>query len=235
MEEGELLGDGLLDEPAAGVAAQDGGEAGVEIVGEQQGGAAPFAAQDGDLAQFAAEVAQRDGFVVGGDQARARGGGDADAAQGGLVKCVCVGEQALAAATDGDEQDALLVEAGEAGVGGETAVEDKVADGRAVAAEEVEELEGGAGAGLVADAAGVGLQEQAGVRVLGEGGGDADEGAAAGAGPMLLQGGVIAPVGQGGEIEVGGVAGEALGGPDGGEGPEQALVHGARGAIGIRG
>ena len=34
VEEGELLGNGLLDEPAAGVAAQEGGEAGVEIVGE---------------------------------------------------------------------------------------------------------------------------------------------------------------------------------------------------------
>ncbi len=57
MEEGELLGNGLLDEPAAGVAAQEGGEAGVEIVGEQQAGVAQCAAQDGDLAQFAAEIA----------------------------------------------------------------------------------------------------------------------------------------------------------------------------------
>ncbi len=104
-----------------------------------------------------------------------------------------------------------------------------------MAAGAVEELESGAVTGCSADAAGVGLQQQAGVGILGEGGGDADEGATASAGPMLLQGGVGAPVGQGGEIEVGGVAGEALGGPDGGEGAEQALVHGAGGAIGIRG
>ena len=40
MEEGELLGDRLLDQPAPGVAAQEFGEGAVEVVGEQQGGAA---------------------------------------------------------------------------------------------------------------------------------------------------------------------------------------------------
>ena len=37
MERGELLGDGLLDEPAAGLAAQQQGQAGFEIVGEEHG------------------------------------------------------------------------------------------------------------------------------------------------------------------------------------------------------
>ena len=40
VEEGELLGDGLLDEPALGVAAEQGGEAGLEVSGDQQGGPA---------------------------------------------------------------------------------------------------------------------------------------------------------------------------------------------------
>ena len=40
VEEGELFGDGLFDEPAAGIAAEDGGEAGLEVVGEQEGGTA---------------------------------------------------------------------------------------------------------------------------------------------------------------------------------------------------
>ena len=53
VEEGELLGDGLLDQPAAGVAAQDVRQGTVEVVGEEQGGAAAAAAQDSDPAQFA--------------------------------------------------------------------------------------------------------------------------------------------------------------------------------------
>ena len=43
MEEGELLGDRLFDEPAA----QDGGEAGFQVVGEKRGGTAPGSAQRG--------------------------------------------------------------------------------------------------------------------------------------------------------------------------------------------
>ena len=58
MEEGELFGDGLLDEPALGVAAEQGGEAGVEVSGDQQGGPVG-AVQDSDLADLAVVVAER--------------------------------------------------------------------------------------------------------------------------------------------------------------------------------
>ena len=103
-----------------------------------------------------------------------------------------------------------------------------------MAARKGEEFEGDAVAGFLADP-GVGVEQDAGIGILGEGGRDAQQGAAAGAGPVLLQGPVVAPVGQGGEVEVGGVPDESLGGPEGREGAEQALVHGAGGAVGIGG
>lgn len=40
MGEGDLLGGGRVDEPTAGVAAEDDGEAGFGVVDDQQGGAA---------------------------------------------------------------------------------------------------------------------------------------------------------------------------------------------------
>ena len=140
--------------------------------------------------------------------------------------------QVLAVAADGDEEDAVLIQAGQQGVGGEVAVECEEADRGAIAAEEVQELEDGVGGRLAADV-GVGAQEQAGVGILGEGGGEADKSAIASAGPVLLQGFVVAPVERGGEVEVGGVGYEAAPGPDAGQGAEQALFHGARDAVGI--
>ncbi len=56
-EEAQLCGDGLFDEPAAGVAAQQAGQGRVEVIGDQQGGpAGPV--QDGDLADRAVVVEQ---------------------------------------------------------------------------------------------------------------------------------------------------------------------------------
>ena len=59
-KEAELRGDGLFDQPAAGVAAQQAGEGRVEAIGDQQGGpAGPV--QDGDLADLAVVVTQSGG------------------------------------------------------------------------------------------------------------------------------------------------------------------------------
>ena len=80
MEKGELLGEGLFDEPAASISAEDGGEAGFEVISEEQDRTPAGAAQDGDLADFGAEAAQGDGLVVGRDEAGAAGGMNADAA-----------------------------------------------------------------------------------------------------------------------------------------------------------
>ena len=52
---------------------------------------------------------------------------------------------------------------------------------------------------------------------------------------MLLQGGVVPPVGDGGEIQVRGLGCQAALAPDAGEGSQQALVHGADHAVGIGG
>lgn len=40
IEEGELLGNGQLDEPAASIAAENVGEAGFQVVCDQEGGTA---------------------------------------------------------------------------------------------------------------------------------------------------------------------------------------------------
>ena len=80
----------------------------------------------------------------------------------------------------------------------------------------------GSGVGAVALAR---MQEQAAVGILGESDGEADQGAT-GAGPVFPEG-VVAPVGQG--------AGSTTAlGPDAPR-AEQALVHGAGDAVGIRG
>ena len=52
---------------------------------------------------------------------------------------------------------------------------------------------------------------------------------------MFFEGLIVAPVGQGGEVEVGGIGDEGAGGEDAGELGEQALVHGAGGAVGVGG
>ncbi len=67
---------------------------------------------------------------------------------------------------------------------------------------------------------------------MGEGGGEAGEGAAAGGAPVLFEGRIVAPMGQGGEVEVGGIGDEGAFGEDAGELGEQALVHVAGGAVG---
>ena len=112
---------------------------------------------------------QEEGLIAGRDEAGAAGGRDADAAQVGLVESLGFGDEAPAAAADRDEADALPVEAGELGVGGETGVEDEVAESGAVAAREGEEFEGDAVAGVVADP-GVAVEQDAGIGILGEGG-----------------------------------------------------------------
>ena len=189
MEEGQLLGNRLLDQPAAGVAAQELGEGAVEVVGEQQGRAAARAgaAQDGDLAQLAVIAGEPDSRVVGAHQAGALVQRDAHLADGVGRERAGLLEQALAAEADGDEEDVVLIQAGQVGVGGEAGVEGEEADRGAMAAEEVQELEDGVGGGLAADA-GVGAQEQAGIGILGEGGGEAGKSAIAGAGPVPLEG-----------------------------------------------
>ena len=45
----------------------------------------------------------------------------------------------------------------------------------------------------------------------------------------------VAPVGQGGEVEVGGVADKVAGGPDAVQSGQRALVHGTSGAVGVGG
>ena len=155
VEERELLGDGFLDEPALGVAAEQGGEAGLEVIGDQQGGRFDDFEQTGAVADGDADL-----LALGG--------------RDGLGRL----DQVAAAAADGDEADALLVEALEAGVGGEAAIEDEEAELEAAGRGEVEELEDGCGAGLAADG-GVGAEQEAGVGILGEGGGEAGEAAAA--------------------------------------------------------
>ena len=52
---------------------------------------------------------------------------------------------------------------------------------------------------------------------------------------MFFEGLIVAPVGQGGAVEVGGVGDEGACGEDAGELGEQALVHGAGGAVGVGG
>ena len=192
------------------------------------------AVQDGDLADLAVVVAQRGGRFDDFEQAGAVADGDADLlALGGWDGMGSLDEVAAAAA-DGDEADALLVEALEAGVGGEAAVEDEEAELEAAGMGEVEELEDGGRAGLAADG-GVGTEQEAGVGILGEGGGEAGEGATAGGGPVFFESRIVAPMGQGGEVKVGGVGDEGARGEDAGELGEQALVHGAGGAVGVGG
>ena len=115
MEEGELLGNRLLDQPAPGVAAQELGEGAVEVVGEQQGGTAARAgaAQDGDLAQLSVIAGELDAGVVGAHQAGATVQRDAHLADEVGSEGAGLLQQALAAAADGDEEDAVLVEAGQ--------------------------------------------------------------------------------------------------------------------------
>lgn len=62
MEEGQLLHNRLLDQPASCVAAREFGEGAVKVVGKQQGGSA---AQDGDVAQLAVIAGEPDTRVVG--------------------------------------------------------------------------------------------------------------------------------------------------------------------------
>ena len=107
--------------------------------------------------------------VVRFDQARALLERNADLLAGSGVEGAGLLDEALAAASHGDEEHAVAVEPGKVGVGGEAAVEGEVAHCRAVAAEEVEELEDGAVGGFPAGA-GVGPQVQAGVGILGEAG-----------------------------------------------------------------
>ena len=234
VEEGELLGDGLLDQPAAGVAAQDVRQGAVKVVGEEQGGSAAGVAQDSDLAQFAVVAAERHAGVVRFDQARALLERDADLLAGRGVEGAGPLDEALAAAAHGDEEHAVPVEPGEVGVGGEAAVEGEAAHRGAVAAEEVEGFEDGTVGGFPVGA-GVGPQDQTGVGIPGEGDREADERASAVAGPVLLQGGVVPPVGDRGEIQVRGIGCQPAFAPDTGEGGQQALVHGADHAIGIGG
>ena len=99
---------------------------------------------------------------------------------------------------------------------------------------EVEELEDGFGTGRAPDG-GIGTEQEAGVGILGEGGGEAGEGAAAGGGPVVLEGLIVPPVRQGGEVEIGGVGDQGACREDAGELSEQGLVHGAGGAVGVGG
>lgn len=122
-------------------------------------------AQHGDLAQLAVAAGRLDELRVSADEPGAVPRKDAHCPN--LVRRPGVRslEQSLAAATDGDEPDLVPVESGEVPAGGEATVEGGVADGRAVAPEEVEDRLGV----RFASEAGVGGQDQAAVRIWGEG------------------------------------------------------------------
>ena len=104
VEEAQLCGDGLFDEPAAGV-----GQGRVEVIGDQQGGpAGPV--QDGDLADRAVVVAQcGDGFD---DFQQAGALVQRDAHFLALLGRGLLGgtDQVVAAAADGHEADAGRVQ-----------------------------------------------------------------------------------------------------------------------------
>ena len=190
--------------------------------------------QDGDLADRAVVVAQcGDGFD---DFQQAGALVQRDAHFLALLGRGLLGgaDQVVAAAADGHEADAGRVQTLQAGVGGEAAVEDQEAQWEAAGVREVEELEHRFRAGRAADGR-VGAQQQAGIGILRQGCGKAGQGAAARAGPVFLQGLIVAPVGQGGEVQIGAVRDQLVVREDARQRGQQGLVHGAGGAVGVGG
>ena len=207
VEEVDGVGDRVLDEHAAGVAVEQGGERFGGAVGEQQNGLVVAEVEDGDLADGAGEAGQVDGLI---ERARVA----VAAADVGQPQALPVrvgrgsdgGQDLLGAAAKSEEADAELVELGEVGVGGEGAVEDEFA--RVVAGLILPS--GGEAQDLVvlvllADG-GVGVAEDARVGVAGEEGEDALLAAAALGEVVFLDQGVVAVIGNGVEVEVEGVA-----------------------------
>ena len=231
VEEVDRLGDGVLDDHAAGVAVDEVGGLGVELVGEQQGGLVVAELADGDLADRIGVVAQADALVEGERVAVLA----ADVGEGEALPGVG-GEQCLdelgGAAAQGEEADAEGVQLGEDGVGGEAGVEDELAGELAGAlAEGLGEAQDGLVLVGLADG-GVGEAEDVLVGVAGEEGEDAALAAGALGDEVLLEEGLVAVVGDGMEVEVEGGAGkeaEGAGGvePVGAEAGQEAGVDAA--------
>ena len=140
MEELELLGDRLLDQPAPRVAPHQVAQAGLEIVGQQHRGPLVGPFLQGDLAQLARAIAQADRGVVGGHLARVAGHRHANGAPRAHRQGGGRGDQVLAAPAQGHEADAGLVQLRQMRVGGEATVEDQIGERAAVPLGEVEEL-----------------------------------------------------------------------------------------------
>ena len=239
MEEVDGFLDAVLDHHAAGVAVDKArGRLGVGMVGQQQGGLVVAEVGDGDLAQGHRAGAQADlGCKDAGVAIAAPDVVQLDALPvlgGGVAQGL---EHLGGAAAEGEEADALGVQLGEHGVGGEAGVEDEFGGQRAGAlAEGVNEAQDGFVLVALLDG-GVGEAEQAVVGVAGEEGEDAVLAARALGDEVLFDEGFVAVEGDGVEVEVeGGAAGEGgegLGGvePAGGEGGDAAGVD-AGGVLG---
>ena len=244
MKEVDSVGDGVLDQHAAGVAVDQVGYGLLGAVGEQQDGLVVAEVAHRDLAHFArAEAGQGNALLQDeGVAVAAPDVGQPHALPSRRGLGGERGEDVLGAAAESEEADAELVQLGEVGVGGEGGVEDEFAW---VAAGAI--LPGGGEAQdfvvLVGLAhGGVGVAEHTRVGVAGQEGEHALLAAAALGDVVFLDEGVVAMVGDGVEVEVEGLAagqaevvegiepqsGEAVGGP----GVDAAGVCGEGGALG---
>ncbi len=226
VEEVDRIGDGVLDHHAAGIAVDQGGDRAVHLVGQQQGGLLVAEVGDGDLADRLGVAAEPDRAV---EDAR----GTVDAADIGKRHLAPLGgrggqqlvDQLGAAAAQGEEVDAELVEPGEVGVGGQAGVEDEF--GRVLAGAVLpgfgEAQDGGVLVGLAQ--AGIGPGEQARVGVAGEEGEDAFLAAAALGDVVALDERVVPVEGNGVEVEVEGLA-EAERGLEGADGVVEGIHQG---------
>ncbi len=128
VEEVDRLGDGILDQHAAGIAVDQPGRRFVLLVGDQQGGLVVAEIGDGDLADGVGIVLQS-GLLV--EDARVPVGApdiaERDPLPGGAGCRGDGSEQLGAGSAEGDEADAELVEAREVGVGGQLGIEDQLA------------------------------------------------------------------------------------------------------------
>ena len=226
VEEVDGIGDGVLDQHAAGIAVDQLARGGAELVGEQQGGLVVAEVADGDLADGDGIVLDADGLVEdAGGAVTAADVGEVD----GAPAVAGQGEQLLdhlgAAAAQGEEGDAAGLEPGQVGIGGEAAVEDqfggRVAGAGGPGVDEAQDLVvlGGLGG------PGAGPGEGARVGVAGE---EAEDGllAAGALGDIVFfDEGVVTVVGDGVEVEVEGAAG-AEGAVEGAEGVVPALGEG---------
>ena len=124
VEELDSLGDGIFHPPPSGVVSHEQFQGGSEVIGDEEGGLLMAVALNNHLAQFTLIVRQSDeGFVDHRIGVFPFTMGDVDAFPG--VELPDTIQHVLAPASEGDEPDALLVELGEFGIGGELGVKDK--------------------------------------------------------------------------------------------------------------